>query len=138
MAWTETNNEVKLGQIFRPASLLASENLGGRKVGEVFVVSDNVHWKVWTLQVVSPNLECLKDCEKFFIVNIIVEFWSRKGVGVECDEMDIRICRIDRKDSPEYIIESVSLDNNLGIWHPVHKHWCRHESLFKSCKCQLT
>ena len=85
----------------------------------------------------SPNLECLKDCEEFFVVNIIIEFWSRKSVRVECDRIDIGICKIDRKDSPECIVRSISLDNNLGIWHPVRKHWYRCESLFKSCKCQL-
>ena len=127
-----------MGQIFRPVSLTASEDLGSGKVGEVFVVGDNIHWKVRTLQVVSPNLECLKDCEKFFVVNIIVEFWSRKGAEVECEEIDIGICRIDRKDSPECIVGSISLNNNLGIWHSVHKHWCGHESLFKSYKYQLT
>ena len=70
----ETNNKIKLGQIFRPVSLTASEDLSSRKVGEIFIVGDDVYQKVWTLQVVSPNLECLKDCEEFFIVNIIVEF----------------------------------------------------------------
>ena len=39
----EMNNKVKLGQIFRPVSLTASEDLGSRKVGEIFVVSDDVH-----------------------------------------------------------------------------------------------
>ena len=39
----EMNNEVKLGQIFRPASLMASEDLGSRKVGEVFVVGNNIY-----------------------------------------------------------------------------------------------
>ena len=129
------NNEIKLGQIFRPVSLTVSEDLGDGKVGEVFVVSDDIYQKMWTLQVVSPNLECLKDCKEFFVVNIIVKFWSEKDAGVECNRMDIGICRIDRKDSPECIVGSVSLDNNLGIRHPVHKHQCRHESLFKSCKC---
>ena len=61
-------------QIFRSVSLTASEDLGSRKVGEVFVVSDDIHRKVQTLQVVSPNLECLKDCEEFFVINIIVKF----------------------------------------------------------------
>ena len=137
-AQTETNNEVKLRQIFRPTSLTASEDLGGGKVGEIFVVNNDVHWKMWTLQVVLLNLECLKNCEKFFVVNVIVEFRSGKGVEMECDEMDIRICRIDRKDSSKCIVGSISLDNNLGIQHPVCKHRCRHKSLFKGCKCQLT
>ena len=39
----EMNNEVKLGQIFRPAGLTVSENLGSRKVGEVFVVSNDIY-----------------------------------------------------------------------------------------------
>ena len=71
-------------------------------------------------------------------MNIIIEFQSGKGVGVECDEIDIRICRIDRKNSPECIVGSISLDNNLSIQHSVCKYRCRCKSLFKSCKCQLT
>ena len=127
-----------MGQIFRPVSLTASEDLSDRKVGKIFVVSDDIYQKMWTLQVVSPNLECLKDCEKFFVMNIIVEFRSGKDAGVEYDRIDIGICRIDRKDSPECIVRSISLNNNLGIQHPVRKHWCKHESLFKDCKYQLT
>ena len=70
----EMNNEIKLGQIFRPAGLTASEDLGSGKVGEVFVVSDDIYQKVQALQVVLPNLEYLKDCKKFFIMNVIIEF----------------------------------------------------------------
>ena len=92
-----------------------SKDLDSRKVGEVLVVSDNVHQKMQVLQVVSPNLECLKDYKKFFIMNIIVKFQSRKGVEVECNRIDIIICRIDRKDSTKYIIRSLSLNNNLSI-----------------------
>ena len=36
---------------------------------------------------------------------------------IECDRMDIRICRIDRKDSTKCIIRSISPGNNLGIQH---------------------
>ena len=39
----ETNNEVRLGQIFRPVSLTASEDLNNRKVGEIFVIGDNIY-----------------------------------------------------------------------------------------------
>ena len=65
------NNKIELGQIFRLVSLLVSENLGSRKVSEILVISDNIYQKVWALQVVSLNLECLKNCKKFFVVNII-------------------------------------------------------------------
>ena len=114
--------------------LLLSENLGSRKVDKVFVISNDVHWKVQTLQVVLSNLEYLKDCKKFFVVNIIIEFQSRKGVGVESNKIDIRICRINRKNSPKCIIKSVSLNNNLGIWYLVCKYQCECKSLFKGCK----
>ena len=71
-------------------------------------------------------------------MNVIVKFWSKKCVRVECDRMDIKIYRIDKKDSPKCIVRSISLDNNLGIRYPVRKYQCRYKSLFKSCKCQLT
>ena len=133
----EINNEVELEQIFRPVSLPVSEDLDSGKVGKVLVVSNNIYWKVQTLQVVLPNLECLKDCKEFFFVNVIIEFWSRKDIEVECNKINIRICRIDRKNSTECIIRSVSLNNNLSIQYPVCKHWCRYKSFFKSCKCLL-
>ena len=124
-----------MGQIFRPVSLMASEDLDSRKVGEIFMVSDNIYREMQTLQVVLPNLECLKDRKEFFVVNVIVKFQCRKGVGVKCDGIDIGIYRIDKKDSPKCIVRSVSLNNNLGIQYLVCKYWCRCESLFKSCKC---
>ena len=114
-AQVEINNEIELKQIFKSASLPVCENLGSKKVGEVLVVSDNVHQKVWALQVVSPNLECLEDCKEFFIINVIVEFWSEKDIEVESNK--IEFCRIDRKYSSERIVRSISLDNNLSIWY---------------------
>ena len=40
-----------------------SEEFGGHEIFEIFVVSDDVDWKSWTFEVVSPNLEGFEDCE---------------------------------------------------------------------------
>ena len=109
------NNEIELRQIFRSVSLLVKENLYSEKVGKVLVVSNNIYQKMQALQVVLLNLKWLEDYKEFFIVNIIIELWNRKNIEVKSNEMSIRICRIDRKNSPECIVRSISLNNNLSI-----------------------
>ena len=59
----EADDEVKLGEIFRPSGLSAGKNLGSGKIFEVLVVSDNVNQNTGTFEVVSPDTEGLEDCK---------------------------------------------------------------------------
>ena len=62
-AGVETDDEVELQQIFGTTDLLSSEEFGGCKIFEIFVVGDDVDRRSWTFEVVSPNFEGFKNCE---------------------------------------------------------------------------
>src|SRR5882724_1519340 len=70
-------------------------------------------------------------------MDIIVEFWGRKGLGVECNGVQITIGSHDGKDSGECIFRGISLDCNLSVWDPMGKDWHCGESLFKCFKGRM-
>jgi len=39
----------------------------------------------------SPSFEGFKNCEELFVMDVIVEFWSGKGLGVERNGMQFAI-----------------------------------------------
>ena len=68
--------------------LTAGKDFGCGKVFQVFMICDHVDWSTGTFKVVSPDTESLKDCEQFFVVGVIIEFWSTEGAGVESHGVD--------------------------------------------------
>ena len=48
------------------------------------MVGDNVYWHGQAFQIVSPMLEIFEDSWQLFVMNVIVEFSSGKGLEVEC------------------------------------------------------
>jgi hypothetical protein len=58
---SKANCEVELGEVFRPASLSASQELGRREVFQVLVIGNNVDSFRGTFEVVSPLLEGFKN-----------------------------------------------------------------------------
>ena len=43
--------------------LSSGEEFGGCKIFEIFVVSDDVDWRSWTFEVLSPDSEGFEDCK---------------------------------------------------------------------------
>src|SRR5882724_5903804 len=72
-------------------------------------------------------------------MDIVVELWSRKSLGVECNWVQLAIHGCNRKDCScsEYIIRCISLDCNLSIQHPMGKDQSCGESLFKCFKGRM-
>jgi len=52
--------------------LPTGENIRGREILQVFVVSHNVNWEGRALQVVTSALEGLKDSEELFVMSIVI------------------------------------------------------------------
>jgi len=67
-------------------------------------------------------------------VDIIVEFWNGKGLGVECDWVQIAIRCCNQEDSSKCVVRGISLDCNLSDWNTMGKDWSCGESLVKSFK----
>ena len=53
------------------------------------MICDHVDGVTRTFEVVAPCFECLEDCKELFVVDIIIKFSTRKGVGMESDWMDL-------------------------------------------------
>ena len=41
--------------------LSSDEKFGGCKIFEIFVIGDDINWRSWTFEVVSPDFEGFKD-----------------------------------------------------------------------------
>ena len=74
----ETDNEVELGKEFRLPCLAAVQKLGCSKIFEIFVVGDDINGSHGTFKIVAPNAEHFINSEELLVVDIIVEFGSRK------------------------------------------------------------
>jgi len=59
----ETDNEVELGEVFRPPHLAAVQELGRGKIFEILVISDDIDGCRGTLKVVTPDSEGFIDSE---------------------------------------------------------------------------
>ena len=81
-------DEVELGKVLRPMGLSTSEDFCGREVLEVFMICKHVNRNTRTFEVVSPDKESLEDCQQFFIVGIVVEFWQGECMRVESHRVD--------------------------------------------------
>ena len=64
-------------------------------------------------------------------MDTVIEFWGRKGLGVECNGVQFTIGSFDGKDSSECIVRAISLNCNLSVWDPMGKDQSCGESLFK-------
>jgi len=64
--------------------LPTGENLRGRKILQIFVVSHDVNWEGRALQVVMPDFEGLEDSKELLVVVIIIQFRCGQSVRVEC------------------------------------------------------
>lgn len=71
--WTEADDKIELGEIFRPACLSSGEDFGGGEVHEVFVICNNIYSESRALQVVSLYLESFENGEEFLIMDVVIE-----------------------------------------------------------------
>jgi hypothetical protein len=71
----ETDDEVELVEVLRPAHLAACEHLGGGKVLEVLMVSHHIDRGGGTFKIVTPGAESLEDGEELLIMSVVIQFW---------------------------------------------------------------
>ena len=69
----EADGKVELGEVLRPAGLMADQDLGAGEVLQVLVVGDHIDWGGGALKVMSPVLESLEDGQQLLVMGIIVQ-----------------------------------------------------------------
>ena len=69
----ETNDQVELGQKFRPPGLLVGEHFRGGEILQIFVVGDHIYRGSRTLKVVVPSLESFEYSQEFLVMHVVVQ-----------------------------------------------------------------
>jgi len=82
---SETNDQVKRGEVFRPLGLPTGENLRGGEVLQVFVVGHDVNREGRALRVVTPAFEGLEDSEELLVMSIVVQLGHGQSARVKRD-----------------------------------------------------
>ena len=72
------DDKIESREILGPVHLMACKDLHSREVFKIFVIGDNVNRIARTFEIVTPCLESFKDCKKFFVMNIVIEFGTRE------------------------------------------------------------
>ena len=77
------------------------------------MVRDNVNRESGALQVISPGLECLKYCQEFLVVNVVIQLRRGESAGMESDWVEFGIEGVDGKDCSESVIRGVGFNDDL-------------------------
>ncbi|KIM65451.1 hypothetical protein SCLCIDRAFT_112528, partial [Scleroderma citrinum Foug A] len=117
-----------------PSGLLTSENLRGREILKIFVISDNIHQGGRALQVVSPGFEGLKNSEELLVMCVIVQLRHGECARVEGNWLNLAIRTGDGQDTGDRIVQSVGFNGNRGARLIVSKDGSCCEGLLQPIK----
>ena len=95
------------------------------------MIRDHVDRSTGTFEEVSPDMESLKDCEQFFVMGVIIEFWGTEGAGMESHGVDFTGISLDGEDGTQSIIRGIGFYDDGFIGDPVGQDRCRGESGFR-------
>ena len=73
--------EVEICKVQEPVSLASIQGLRFAEVGQIFVVRENLDWERGTMEIVPPGFESTDDSEEFSVINIVISFCWREGLG---------------------------------------------------------
>ena len=110
---------------------MVGKDFGCGKVFQVLMICDHVNRSTGTFKVVSPDMESLKDCKKFFVVGVIIKFQSTEGAGMESHGVDFTGISLDGEDGTQSIIGSISFYDDRFVGDPMGQDRCRDESGFQ-------
>ena len=79
-----------------------------------------------------PDFECLKYCEQFFVVDIVVELRQDKSLRVKGDWMNFTVGRrYGGKDSSQGIVRGIRFNDKRYAQNPVGQDWHGGEGLLQ-------
>ena len=127
----ETNDKVKLGEELQPAGLPPSQELGGCKVLQVLVVSDDVNRSCGAFKIVAPGPKSLVDSEELLVMGVIVELWSRQSLGIVDDRPNLLVRTTNGENASNGIVRGVCLYNDQSVWNPMGEDRSGGEGVFE-------
>ena len=107
------------------------EELGRRKINQIFMVGDHVDCFGSAFEVVTPTLERFEDGQELLVVDIVIELRAGEGAGVESDWVEFIFGSEDGEDCSEGVVGGISFNDNLGVRNPMGKNRSRSESLLE-------
>ena len=127
----ETNDKVELGEELQPADLPLSQELGGCKVFQVLVVSDNVNRSFRAFKIVVPGPKSLVDSKELLVMGVIVELWSGQSPGIVGDRPNLLIRTTNGENASDGIVGGVCLYNNQSVQNPMGEDRSGGEGIFE-------
>ena len=100
----EVDGEVELGEVLRPAGLMAGQDLGAGEVLQVLVVSDHIDWRGGALKVMSPVLEGLEDGQQLLVMGIVVQLRDGQSPQIVGNGSELRIGANNGQDAGDSIV----------------------------------
>ena len=138
LSGSETNNEVELGEELRPAGLPPSQELGGCKVFQVLVVSDDVNWNCRAFKMVVPGPKSLVDSEELLVMGVIVELWSGQSPGIVGDRPDLLVRITNGENASNGIVRGICLYDDWSVWNPMGQDRSGGEGIFEVLEGRVT
>jgi hypothetical protein len=109
---TEADDHVELRQELRPAGLSAGEHSDRGEILQVFMVCHHIDRRSRAFEVMSPDSECFKNGQEFFVMGVVVQFGDAQGSGMECNGMNMSVWRNSGKDCGYSVVGGVRFDND--------------------------
>ena len=64
--------EIVVSEVNEPACLAAVKCLGLAEIGQVFVISKDLHREGRAMKIVAPGFQGADDCEKLSVIDVII------------------------------------------------------------------
>jgi len=76
------------------------------------MICHHVYWRSGAFEVMSPDLECFKDGQEFFVMGVVVQFGDAQGLGMECNRVNMSIQRNSGKDCSYSVVRGIHFNDN--------------------------
>jgi hypothetical protein len=74
--------------------LSAGEHLDCGEILQILMICHHVNWRSRAFEIMSPDSECFKDGQEFFVVGVVVQFGDAQGSGMECNGMNMSVVEL--------------------------------------------
>ena len=78
--WDMNHDKVEICQVKKPMCLLTIQCLSFAKIGQVFVVGEDLDGKWGAMKVVLPSFESRDNSKEFIVIYVIVMFHRGEGL----------------------------------------------------------
>ena len=108
-----------------------SQELGGCKVFQVLVVSDNVNWSCGAFKIMAPGPKSLVDSEELLVMGVIVELQSGQSPGIVGDRPNLLVRTTNGENASDGIVGGVCLYDDRSVRNPMGEDRSGGESVFE-------